>query len=195
MALRAGGREVADSVVASRVLASPNRRVRRADELLEFVIVHGTWMAGDEGALARLTDPVAEVSCHYYITRAGEVIQLVAEAEVAFHAGKSRAVNATGVEIEDLNGWSLGIEIANSGPFGGRVPTPAEEASPDWATVEPYTEAQYGAVVTLLKDIMERNRGIQPARVLGHDAVAPGRKSDPGPHFDWMRLIAAGVAA
>jgi N-acetylmuramoyl-L-alanine amidase len=152
-------------------------------------------MAGDEGALARLTDPAAEVSCHYYICRNGEVIQLVPEAEVAFHAGKSRAVNAGGVEVDGLNGWSLGIEIANSGPFGAVPPTPEQEASPDWDKAEPYTLAQYDSVVALLRDILARHPLITPERVLGHDAVSPGRKSDPGRHFDWEFLEAAGVVA
>ena len=151
-------------------------------------------MAGDEGALSRLTDPEAEVSCHYYITRAGEIIQLVPEAEVAFHAGRSRAVNSEGVTVDGLNNWSLGIEIANSGPFLGGVPTPDEEANPDWNECEPYTLAQYDAVIDLLRDIMLRHPLIIKERVLGHDVVAPGRKSDPGPHFDWSYLEAAGVA-
>jgi N-acetylmuramoyl-L-alanine amidase len=186
--------ELADSTLVSRLLPSPNFRLRQEGERLEFVIIHGTWMLGDEGALARLTDPVAEVSCHYYITRAGEIIQLVEERKVAYHAGLSRAVVSDGVEVERLNGWSLGIEVANSGPFVHGSPTPEEEANPDWEKVEPYTLAQYGALVDLLRDILRRHPSIIPARVLGHDMVSPGRKSDPGPHFDWEYLAAAGVA-
>ena len=185
---------VADSGLVARCLPSPSHRARKAEERLEFVIIHGTWMAGDEGALARLTDAVVEVSCHYYITRGGEIIQLVKEAEVAYHAGKSHAVNSMGWNVEGLNGWSLGIEVANSGPFGATPPTPEEEATADWDNVEPYTQAQYGALVDLLRDIMARHAGITPARVLGHDVVSPGRKSDPGPHFDWEWLEAAKVA-
>lgn len=177
-----------------RQLPSPNKRARRDGERLEFIILHGTWMAGDDGALARLTDATAEVSCHYYITRNGEVIQLVDEDEVAYHAGKSRAVNSAGVEVDGLNGWSLGIEIANSGPFGVVPPTPEQEAHPDWSKAEPYTMAQYDAVIDLVRDIMQRQPTITRERVLGHSTVSPGRKSDPGLHFDWERLEAAGVA-
>ncbi len=183
-----------DSPFAARALPSPNMRPRRVNERIEFVILHGTWMAGDEGALRRLTDPASEVSCHYYITRGGEVIQLVPEGEAAFHAGKSNAVNSEGVAVDGLNNWSIGIELANSGPFLNGTPTPAEEASPDWSKVEPYTLAQYDAVIDLLRDIMVRHPLIIKERVLGHDAVARGRKSDPGPHFDWSYLEAAGVA-
>lgn len=186
--------ELPDSALVSRIVPSPSYRARRLDERLEFVILHGTWMQGDEGALARLTDPLAEVSCHYYITRAGEILQLVSEADVAWHAGKSQAETSDGGIIDGVNGWSLGIEMANSGPFLNGTPTPDEEANPDWSKVEPYTLAQYGALVDLLRDIMQRHTGIVPERVLGHDAVSPGRKSDPGVHFDWEYLMAAGVA-
>jgi N-acetylmuramoyl-L-alanine amidase len=182
------------SPFVTRFLPSPNKRARRDGERLEFVILHGTWMAGDDGALARLTDPVAEVSCHYYVTRAGDIIQLVEEDEVAYHAGRSRAVNSEGVEVDGLNGWSIGIEIANSGPFGAAPPTPEQEANPDWERAEPYTMAQYDAVIDLLRDIMARHPAITKERVLGHDVVSPGRKSDPGRHFDWEFLEAAGVA-
>lgn len=180
----------ADSRCVDRCLPSPNRRARKGDERLEFVVVHGTWMAGDEGALMRLCDPAAEVSCHYYVTREGEVIQLVPEQDVAWHAGKSHAVNSLGWNVEGLNGWSLGIEVANSGPFGDTVPTPAMEANPDWRLAEPYAEIQYERLAVLLADILRRHPAITRERVLGHDEVSPGRKSDPGPHFDWVKLWA-----
>ena len=183
-----------DSHLVTRLLPSPNFRPRKVEERLEFVIIHGTWMQGDEEALVRLTDPVVEVSCHYYITRMGEIIQLVAESDVAWHAGVSRGVASDGTVVEGLNGWSIGIEIANSGPFLGGTPTPEEEANPDWDRAELYSLAQYGALVDLLRDILKRDVGISPERVLGHEVVSPGRKVDPGPHFDWEYLREAGVA-
>lgn len=186
------------SPVAKEFRPSPNGRERKADEWLEFVVVHGTWMLSDEDALARLCDPLAEVSCHYYITRAGKVVQLVGEERVAFHAGKSQAVDANGELREGLNGWSLGIEIGNAGPFVEGAPDALAEANlreEDWAKAEPYTEVQYVALIALLKDILARNKGISASRVLGHDAVSPGRKSDPGKHFDWQILRDAGVCA
>lgn len=186
------------SSVAVDVRPSPNSRARKPEERLEFVIVHGTWMRDDEAALARLCDPAAEVSCHYYITRTGKVVQLVDEARVAFHAGKSAAVNAAGALVEGLNGWSLGIELGNAGPFVHGAPDAAAEAAiaeADWQHAEPYTAEQYAALTVLLRDILARNPGINASRVLGHDAVSPGRKSDPGRHFDWRRLADAGVCA
>ncbi|TKW60681.1 MAG: N-acetylmuramoyl-L-alanine amidase [Blastochloris viridis] len=179
----------ADSALVDRVLPSPNYRTRNAGERLEFVIIHGTWMAGDDGALQRLCDPVAEVSCHYYITREGEVIQLVPERLVAFHAGVSRAVKSDGAEVNGLNNWSLGIEVANCGPFLDGPPSVEQETLVGWTRAEPYTEAQYLALKELVADILARNPHITSERVLGHNEVAPGRKTDPGVHFswDWLR--------
>lgn len=185
----------ADSDLVNRCLESQNRRPRRPEERLEFVIIHGTWMPGDEPALARLTDPAVEVSCHYYITRTGEVIQLVKESDVAYHAGRSRAFNSADVEVEGLNPWSLGIELANSGPFEAGIPSPEQELIPDWSLAEPYTQVQYDVLIKLLKDIETRHPGISPLRILGHYQVSAGRKSDPGPHFDWGQLVNGGVCA
>jgi N-acetylmuramoyl-L-alanine amidase len=168
---------------------SPNFRPRGPGERVRLVVVHGTWMAGDAAALARLCDAAAEVSCHYYISRAGEVTQLVSEADVAWHAGQSRW-EIDGEVVEGLNPFSLGIELANSGPFQAYPDGPPREveAGPvDWTRAEPYTEAQYAALGALLGDILPRY-GLDARAVVGHDAVAPGRKRDPGAHFDWARV-------
>lgn len=184
----------ADSPLVKEVRESPNGRGRAANEDLRFVVVHGTWMDSDADALARLCDPVAEVSCHYYIARDGKVTQLVPESRVAYHAGKSRW-EVGGRLYDGLNAWSLGIEVGNAGPFrqAPGVEGEARVRAEDWAAAEPYTEAQYVALEGLLMDILARNPGISPDCVLGHDDVAPGRKTDPGKHFDWQRLVRAGV--
>jgi N-acetylmuramoyl-L-alanine amidase len=168
---------------------SPNRRPRTNDERVRLIVLHATYMASDDEAIARLCDPSTEVSCHYYLKRSGEVVQLVEDSDVAWHAGKSRWVFPTGEEIEGLNGHSLGIEIGNAGPFAAGVPTPAQEQTPDWAKAEPFTEAQYTALAALLKTLMQRH-GLKLEAIVGHSQIAPGRKSDPGPHFDWVKLHA-----
>jgi N-acetylmuramoyl-L-alanine amidase len=172
---------------------SPNHRPRNNDELVRLVVLHTTYMASDEAALARLTDPATEVSCHYYVARNGQITQLVTEEHVAWHAGKSRWVFPTGEEIEGLNGHSIGIEIGNAGPFGQAYPDgppPEAEQNPDWSTAEPFPPIQLDALVALLKDILQRH-GLGPEAVVGHHQIAPGRKSDPGPHFPWEALRAA----
>lgn len=162
---------------------------------MRYVIIHGTWMRDDKEALERLCDPVAEVSAHYYITRAGEVIQMVPEGRIAYHAGKSEWEDPETGYVSGLNASSIGIEIGNAGPF--LLPPDAsgeiDSSHIVWAKAEPYTGQQYKALIELLRDILARNPFISPRRVLGHSDVSPGRKSDPGLHFDWQQLVDAEV--
>jgi N-acetylmuramoyl-L-alanine amidase len=176
-----------DSKLAMRILPSPNWR-ERGNAVLKYVVIHGTWMASDDEAIARLRDPAAEVSSHYVITREGELVQLVSEKYSAFHAGKSRWDG-----VENLNDWSIGIEIGNRGPFPHGATLESEKQVSDWTNAEPYTEAQYVTLIALLKDIQSRHPAVTPHNVLGHSDISPGRKTDPGEHFDWNRLVNAGV--
>lgn len=150
---------------------SPNHEPRQHP--IGYVILHGTWMADDQAALDRLCDPLAKVSCHYFITKSGEIYQLVRDEHVAWHAGVSAWAHLTG-----LNKYSLGIEISNPGE----------------ATGTPYNEAQYKALEQLLRQLLKHHR-IPPTHVLAHSDIAPERKDDPGIYFDWQRLVDKGLAA
>ncbi len=102
------------------------------------------------------------VSSHFYIRRDGEIIQFVSCLERAWHAGLSVwQVRAR------CNDFSLGIELEGS----------------DFV---PFTDAQY----TVLHDLTVALRDAYPIRgIAGHSHIAPGRKTDPGPHFDWLRYL------
>ena len=130
-------------------------------------------MESAEAALARLRDPLAEVSAHYVIGARGETWRLVAEEARAWHAGAGAWGGA-----RDVNSRSIGIELANPGPL---------DALP------PFPEPQMAALEALLDGILVR-WSIPPARVIGHSDMAPGRKADPGPKFDWRRLARGGRA-
>jgi N-acetylmuramoyl-L-alanine amidase len=130
-------------------------------------------MTGAEMALDRLTECSTEVSAHWLIAEDGRLWRLVDERARAWHAG----VSAWG-DVRDINSRSIGIELANSGPIDG---------------FQPFTEPQMRALEGLLDDIFGR-WSIPRARVLGHSDVAPGRKADPGPKFDWRRLALGGRA-
>src|SRR6201999_2813540 len=119
---------------------------------------------GGDAALKGLADPPAEVSCHYFVSEAGEVVQMVPESRRAWHAGK-----AIWEGVEDVNSRSIGIEIANPGH--------------DWGYRD-FPPTQMAAVRGLCTDIVARH-GIAPQHVLGHSDVAPLRKADPGEKFDW----------
>ncbi|PZQ49841.1 MAG: N-acetylmuramoyl-L-alanine amidase [Rhodovulum sulfidophilum] len=130
-------------------------------------------MESAEAALDRLCDPAAEVSAHYVIGERGAVWALVPEEARAWHAG----AGAWGA-ARDVNSRSIGIELVNAGALDG---------------LPPFPEPQMAALEALLDGIMAR-WAIPPARVIGHSDMAPGRKGDPGPKFDWRRLARGGRA-
>lgn len=133
-----------------------------------MVVVHYTAMAAGP-ALARLCDPVFEVSAHYLIDAGGRVFRLVPESRRAWHAG----AGAWG-DCLDVNSRSVGVELANLGDH-------------------PFAAAQMFALQDLLAGIRARWR-IPVARVIGHSDIAPTRKQDPGARFDWRALALAGQA-
>ena len=161
------------------VRPSPNFAPRA--QAVQFVVLHGTWMTSAQAALERLCSPAAQVSAHYVIDEAGQVYQLVAEQHVAWHAGKSQWAGVSG-----LNSCSIGIELCNPGDGTGEGAQPV-------AAVRPYTAAQYAACIAVLRDVLQRH-ALHPAAVVRHSDIAPQRKTDPGAHFDWARLVQAGVA-
>lgn len=153
---------------------SPNAGPRRGAGAAgpDMAVIHHTGMDSAAAALARLRDPAAAVSAHYLIDAAGAVFQLVDEGDRAWHAGVSFWAGE-----RDVNSRSIGIELAHGGD-------PAA----------PYPPAQMAALIALIRGAARR-WPIPPERVLGHSDVAPGRKADPGPNFDWPALAAAGLAA
>lgn len=105
-----------------------------------------------------------QVSSHFLITRLGEFIQFVATQNRAWHAGESRFDDR-----DNCNDFSIGIELEGADHF-------------------PYTAQQYVRLVELTRVLMQHYPKIIPDRIVGHCDIAPGRKTDPGPAFDWMRL-------
>ncbi len=163
-----------ETPLAGRVLASPNIGVRRGRGRPDIILLHYTGMADAEAAARWLADPASLVSAHYLIDEDGAITQMVSEAHRAWHAGASHWAGET-----DINSVSIGIEIHNWGHDG-------PEGLP------PYPRAQMDSVAALCRDIAARWQ-IRPERVLAHSDVAPGRKRDPGEHFDWQWLSEQGV--
>jgi N-acetylmuramoyl-L-alanine amidase len=134
-----------------------------------MVVIHYTAMESCAAALARLCDPAAEVSAHWLIAEDGRVMALVPEEMRAWHAG----AGAWG-GVGDVNSRSIGIELANDG-------------------AQPFGAPQMAALERLLAGIMARWQ-VRPERVIGHSDMAPERKRDPGPRFDWRALARAGLS-
>ncbi|WP_372803225.1 N-acetylmuramoyl-L-alanine amidase [Paracoccus seriniphilus] len=152
----------------SRHYPSPNFGDRRGQKP-SLIVLHYTAMRDAASARQRLCDPDAEVSAHWLIDESGHAEALVAEEHRAWHAGAGSWCGR-----DDVNSRSIGIEVANPGD-------------------RPFAAAQMDSLVVLLRQIMAR-WSIPPAGVIGHSDMAPGRKSDPGPRFDWRRLALEGVA-
>jgi N-acetylmuramoyl-L-alanine amidase len=161
-----------DTMLVHEVVPSPNHGERAGDRLPDMILLHYTGMPDAGQALERLCTPDSEVSCHYFVTEDGRIIQCVPEARRAWHAGEGSWGRET-----DINSCSIGIEIANPGH---------ENGYPD------FPKRQIAAVAALCRAILRR-RYIRPERVLGHSDVAPARKQDPGEKFPWMILHRAGV--
>lgn len=154
------------------VRPSPNFGERRGCALPDMVLLHYTGMESAQAAEDRLCDPASEVSAHYLVGEDGSVVQMVREADRAWHAGKSFWKGVT-----DINSCSIGIEIVNRGHALGYPDFPGR---------------QIDAVIALCRDIVGRHR-IPGCRVLAHSDVSPGRKADPGEKFPWNRLAEAGL--
>ena len=149
---------------------SPNFGPRRDGLTPQFIVLHYTAMESAAAALERLCDPEPEVSAHYLIAGDGTLYQLVDEAERAWHAGQGSWCG-----LDDMNSRSIGIELDNRGDH-------------------PFSHPQMCTLEALLSGIMQR-WSIAPSAVIGHSDMAPGRKVDPGKHFDWQRLVRLGLAA
>ncbi|QFU75005.1 1,6-anhydro-N-acetylmuramyl-L-alanine amidase AmpD [Halioglobus maricola] len=164
----------------ARHAPSPNCEVRPAGCSPELLVIHNISLPPgqfhgnciEEFFCNRLdwdADPFFEeirdvrVSAHLLIRRDGERVQFVSFDERAWHAGQSCFEGR-----DNCNDFSIGIELEGSDDI-------------------PYTELQYRALeeVTLL--LFAAYPGMTPGRVTGHSDIAPGRKTDPGPAFDWAK--------
>ena len=162
-----------------RIADSPNQDERPAGTEISLIVIHsislppGEYGGNDiERLFTNRLDPRAhpyfqeiaslEVSSHFLVRRDGEVLQFVPVHERAWHAGASSWRGRS-----RCNDFSLGVELEGS-----------EEES--------FAPVQYSTLVALVRAL----RAALPLRdIAAHSEVAPGRKTDPGPHFDWARLL------
>nr|WP_252727170.1 N-acetylmuramoyl-L-alanine amidase [Paracoccus sp. C2R09] len=147
---------------------SPNHGDRRGQRP-SLIVLHFTKMIDAASARERLCDPAAEVSAHWLIDEDGRMDALVPEDRRAWHAGAGSWRGQ-----DDVNSRSVGIELANPGD-------------------RPFAAPQMAALRELLRGIMDRWQ-IGPEGVIAHSDLAPGRKDDPGPRFDWEGLSREGLA-
>jgi len=173
--------DVAQGILSpARLSLSPHYDARPAGMPIELLVIHCISLPPgifgesyiEDLFLGRL--PVTEhpyfesiaalkVAAHLLIRRDGEVIQFVPFHQRAWHAGQS---NFQGRAV--CNDFSIGIEL---------------EGTDDTA----YEDIQYQQLADITSCLMQVYPGIHAKSIVGHEDIAPGRKTDPGPHFDWSR--------
>ena len=166
-----------------RRVPSPNFDARPADAIIDLIVVHGISLPPGhfgtphvEALFCNRLDPGADpcfasiallrVSAHAVITRDGATTQYVPFTMRAWHAGVSRFQHR-----DRCNDFSIGIELEGCDDV-------------------PYTTPQYRSLSRLCALLIRRWPAIDVNRIVGHCDIAPGRKTDPGPAFDWVRLRA-----
>lgn len=164
----------------ARHVPSPNFNARPANTKISLLVIHsislppgqygGAWIDDFfQNQLDAKAHPyfksiaAMKVSSHLLIRRTGEVVQYVPFAKRAWHAGVS-----TFNGVADCNNFSIGIEL-------------------EGCDTDSYEPAQYRALAAITKMLRKNYPGITSKRIAGHCDIAPGRKTDPGPHFDWKR--------
>ena len=170
--------DAAGWVAQARHLPSPNQDARPAGSLIELLLIHnislppGEFGSGDiERLFTNRLDHDAHpyfaevapvrVSSHLVLSRDGSVTQYVKFTDRAWHAGKSSFEGR-----EACNDYSIGIELEGTDTLA-------------------YDGAQYHALSQVIAALCEAYPALSPDRVVGHSDIAPGRKTDPGPAFDW----------
>lgn len=165
-----------------RKLPSPNCNARPHRAAVELVVIHGISLPpGQFGGpyvhdlfLNQLDLSAHEsfasldgvrVSAHLFISRRGAVTQFVPFDQRAWHAGFSQWRHRPG-----CNDFSIGIELEGTDE-------------------RPYTASQYRKLRLVLEALLARYPRLSAEAIVGHLEIAPGRKTDPGPHFDWPRLL------
>ncbi len=147
---------------------SPNFNLKKRDKKkIKYLIYHYTGMKNDKFAIKKLTSFYSNVSCHYYITKSGKLIQMVPDLYVAWHAGKSNWGNH-----KSLNNRSIGIEISNPG---------------HQYQYKEFSDNQIKSLIKISKSIIKKYN-IKKKKILGHSDIAPLRKQDPGEKFPWKLL-------
>lgn len=165
-----------------RFVASPNHDARPDGAPVDILVIHSISLPpgkfggrGVEQLFCNRLDPDAHpcyrelrgltVSAHFFIRRNGEIIQFVPLHRRAWHAGQSYCEGRT-----RINDFSIGIELEGTDDL-------------------PFEDAQYESLARLTRILRRQYPAIVPERIYGHGDIAPGRKTDPGPMFDWQRYL------
>ena len=147
---------------------SPNFYLKkRSISKVKYLIFHYTGMKSENAAIRKLTDKNSKVSCHYFIKKNGEIVKMVPDLYIAWHAGIS-----SWKKDKFLNSKSIGVEVSNPGHEHG---------------YKHFNTKQVKSIIKLSKTLKKRYK-IKKENILGHSDIAPLRKKDPGEKFPWKLL-------
>ena len=147
---------------------SPNFDMpKRRPANIKYIILHYTGMVNDFAAIKKLCNTKSKVSCHYYVKKNGEIINLVPDLYTSWHAGVS-----FWKKDKFLNSKSIGIEISNAGHDHRYTNFP---------------KTQVKSLIQLINKL-KKKFNIKNKNILGHSDIAPFRKKDPGEKFPWEFL-------
>jgi len=168
----------------ARINLSPNCDDRHDEEDINLIVIHNISLPpnefGGEGIDQLFTNTLNKdehpfyeeihelrVSSHLLIRRDGEIVQYVPFHKRAWHAGVSQFLGR-----DVCNNFSIGIEMEGT-------------------DFEPFTKQQYQVLEKTLLVLIETYPNVKPGRITGHENIALGRKTDPGPYFDWDKISKA----
>jgi AmpD protein len=171
-------------LLLARQVLTNHYEPRPAGMLPDLIVIHGISLPPGEfggpwidrlftGSLPPDVHPyfrdmaVGRVSAHAVVRRDGEIVQYVPFGERAWHSGRSEYLGR-----KECNDYSVGIELEGTDDV-------------------PYEAAQYESLAALIRALFVAYPSLSRERIVGHSDVAPGRKTDPGPSFEWNRLHAA----
>jgi len=165
-------------LVYARQCPSPNQGERPAGGEISLLVIHNislppgqfgggyieqfftnTLSADEHSYFAEIAG--LHVSSHLLIDRQGEVVQFVPFSQRAWHAGDSSFAGCA-----NCNDYSIGIELEGT-------------------DTEPYSDKQYQSLVQVCQQLLVNYPALSVERIVGHSDISPGRKTDPGPAFDW----------
>ena len=152
---------------------SPNFNLKKRNlKKIKFIIFHYTGMNKESEAINKLTEIQSGVSSHYLIKNNGEIVKMVPDLYIAWHAGISSWKN-----LKSLNKNSIGIEISNPG---------------NDFIYKRFSKKQIKYILILSKFLIKKYK-ISKKNILGHSDIAPSRKKDPGEKFPWQFLSKRGI--
>ena len=156
------------SLIDTTLNYSPNFDLKkRGLKEIKFIIFHYTGMKKQKDAITKLTNIKSKVSSHYFIKNNGEILTLVPDLYIAWHAGVS-----SWEKYKSINKYSIGIEISN----------PGHEHS-----YKKFSKKQIKSILKLSAYLIKKYK-IKSNFILGHSDIAPDRKKDPGEKFPWKYL-------